>query len=50
MAIDKWGFFSVPNVVWYRASVYNGHIGGSATITTIAERFEVELPLPVLTS
>ena len=25
MAIEQWGFFSVPYLLWYGASVYNGH-------------------------
>ena len=25
MAIEQWGFFSVPHLLWHGASVYNGH-------------------------
>ena len=31
-------------------SVYNGHLGGPVTLTPDAERFAVELSLPVLTN
>ena len=33
MAIDPWGFFSVPHLLWHRASVYNGHLRVSVTHT-----------------
>ena len=29
MAIEQWGFFSVPLILWYGASVYNGHLWGT---------------------
>ena len=25
MAIEQWGFFSVPHLLWHGTSVYNGH-------------------------
>ena len=50
MAIEQWGFFSVPHLMWYRASVYYGHLRGPVTITPIAERLEVLLSLPVFTT
>ena len=38
MVIDKWGFFSVPNLLWNGAYVYNGHLRGPVT------------PIPVVTT
>ena len=31
MAIEQWGFFSVPHLMWHVASVYNGHLWGPMT-------------------
>ena len=45
MAIEQWGFFSVPHLLWQGVSVYNG---GPVTLAPIAERLAVEHPLPVL--
>ena len=50
MAIEQWGFFSVPNLLWHRTSVYNGYLRGPLTLTPIAERQAVELSLPVFTN
>ena len=50
VAIDQWGFFSVPQLLWHGASVNNGHLRGPVTLTLLAERFTVELSLPVLTT
>ena len=33
MAIEKWGFFSVPHLLWHGPSVYNGHLQGTGTLT-----------------
>ena len=33
MAIEQWGFFSLPHLLWHGASVYNSHLRGP-----IAER------------
>ena len=38
MAIEHWGFFSVPHLLWHGASVYNGHLRGPVKFTPIAER------------
>ena len=43
MAIEQWGFFSVPCLLWQGASVYNGHLRGPVTLAPIAERLAVEL-------
>ena len=34
MAIEQWGFFSVPHLLWHGASVYNGHLRRPVTLTT----------------
>ena len=49
MAIEQWGFFSVPHLLWHGASVYNGHLRRPATLTPIAERLAMELSLSVFT-
>ena len=50
MAIEQWGFFSVPHLLWHKTSVYNGHLRGPVTLTPVAERLAVESSLPVLTT
>ena len=47
MAIEQWGFFSVPHQLSHRASIYNGQLRGHMTLTPIAEPLAVELSLPV---
>ena len=42
MAMEQWGFFSVPHLLWYGASVYNGHLRGPVTLKPVGERLEVE--------
>ena len=37
-------------LLWHGASVNNGHLRGPVTLTPIAERLEVDLILPVLTT
>ena len=39
IAIEKWGFFSVPHLLWLGASVYNGHLRGSVTLTLYCRAF-----------
>ena len=48
MAIEQWGFFSVPQLLWHGASVYNDHFRELMTLTPVAEVLAVELSLPVL--
>ena len=36
-AIELWGFFCVPHLLWHGASVYNGQLLGPVTLTPIAE-------------
>ena len=48
MAIEQWGFFSVPQLLWHGASVYNDHLRELVTLTPVAEVLAVELSLPVL--
>ena len=40
MAIEQWGIFNVPHLLWYGPTLYNGHLR--------AERLAVTLSLPVL--
>ena len=46
MAIEQWGFLSVPHLLRHGASFYNGHLRGPVTLTPIAERLAVKLSLP----
>ena len=48
MAIEQWGFFSVPHLFWHGASVYDSHLRGPLTLRPFAERLVVELSLPDL--
>ena len=51
LSIEQWGFFSLPHLLWYGASVYNhGQFRETVTLATVAERLAVEpsLPVPVL--
>ena len=50
MAIEQWGFFSVPHLLWHGASVYNGLLRGPVTLTRTAERLAVERSLPEFTT
>ena len=45
-AIEQWGFFSMPHLVWHEASVYNGHLWEPVTLTPNAEQLSGELWLP----
>ena len=46
-AIEQWGFFSVPHLLWHGTSVYNGHLREPVTLTTNAESLAVVFSLPV---
>ena len=48
IAIEQWGFFCVPHLLWHETSVYNGQFRGSVTLISIAKHLAVELSLPVL--
>ena len=50
MAIEQWGFIRVPHLLWHGSSVYNGHLRGPVTVTSIAKRLAVEVSLPVFTN
>ena len=50
MTIEQWGFFSVPDLLWYWASVYNGYFRGPVTLTPFAESLAEELSLTVFTT
>ena len=43
VAIEQWGFFNVPNLLWHRPLLYNGHLRGPMTLTPVVERLAVEL-------
>ena len=47
MAIERWGFLSVPHLLWHGASVYHCHLRGPVSLTPIAQRFAVALSVPV---
>ena len=32
MAIEQWGFYSVPHLLWHGAFVFNGHLRGPVTL------------------
>ena len=49
IAVEQWGFFSVPHLLWHGRTLYNGHLRGPVTLKPVAERLAVELSLPVLT-
>ena len=40
-------FVSLPHLLWHGASIYNGHLRGSMTLTPVDEHLAVELSLPV---
>ena len=48
MAIEQWGFFSLPHLLWHGPTVYNDHLWGPVTLAPFAEPLAVELSLPVL--
>ena len=50
IGIDQWMFLSVPHLLWHGSSVYNGHHREPVTLAPLAERFAVDLSLPVLTT
>ena len=50
VAIEHWGIFNVPHLLWHGASVYNDHLRWSVTLTPIAERLAEELSVPVFTT
>ena len=50
MVIEQWGFFSVPHILLYGLSFWNGHLRWPVTLTPIAERLAAELSLPVFTT
>ena len=43
MAIEQWGFFGVPHLLWHGASVYDGHLRGPVTLAPTTELLAVEL-------
>ena len=45
MAIELWGIFSMPHLLWHGPTLHNGHLRGPVTLTTVVERLAVELSL-----
>ena len=39
LAIEQWELFCVSHLLWNGASVYNGHLRGSVTLTPIVEQW-----------
>ena len=39
MAIEYWGFFNVPHLLWHKISVYNDHLRRTVTLTPICRAF-----------
>ena len=39
-------FFSVPHLLWHGASLCNGHLWGSLTLTPVPEHLSVDMSLP----
>ena len=50
LAIEQWGFFSAPHLLWHVTYFYKGYPWGPVTLTPVAECLTVELSLPVLTT
>ena len=50
MAIEQWGIFSLPHLLWHEESVYNGNPRGTVARTPIAERLAVQLSNTVFTT
>ena len=36
IAIEQWGFFNVPHLLWHGPTLYNGHLRGPVTLTPVA--------------
>ena len=36
MAVEHWGFFKVPRLLWHGPVLYNGHLRGPVTLTPVA--------------
>ena len=50
MAIEQWGFFKVPHILWHWTTFYNGDLRGPVTLTHNVKSLALELSLPVLTT
>ena len=50
MALEQWGFFSMPHLLWHGTFVCNDHLREPVTLTPIAEHLAVELSLPIFTT
>ena len=47
IAIEQWGFFSMPHLLWHGTSVYRGNLRGPVTLTLVSKRLAVLLLLAV---
>ena len=36
IAVEEWGFFSMPQLLWHWASVYNGYLRGPVALTPVS--------------
>ena len=45
MTFELWGNFSMPHLLWHGPTLYNGHLRGPVTLTTVVERLAVEVSL-----
>ena len=43
MAIERWGFFSVPHLLWHGTSVYNGHLRWYMKLIPVAEPYRMRM-------
>ena len=50
MALEQWGFFSMPHQLWHGTFVCNDHLRDPVTLTPIAEHLTVGLSLPIFTT
>ena len=49
-AIEQWGFFNVPHLLWHGTTLYKGYLRGPVTFTPVAKRLAVELSPPLFTT
>ena len=39
----QWGFFSVLHLMWHNISIYNGHLRGPVTLTSISKHLAITI-------
>ena len=47
MAIEQWGFFGVPHLLWHGPTLYKDHLWRPVTLTPVAKHLALELSLTV---